>query len=417
MQFFTQLSIEKGKTSFELEKEEYQILTQKDVSIHNGKEKKPKLKGVIYLTSKRLAIIDYSKRKGFSTFLSIVKKTNLEKSTFSHSKVIINFGEDKFVTFSFKSNATKFAEKLVETLSNKTWVPKIVKEEKEVTSKDVTPKFGIEFLLQRENQERDSEKKLLTQAFTDLDALMKNAQKMVNIAEKFAYALHKGETDGGKQETDEFNSILIEIGMVDPVTKETSGDIYYDELSRQVASFLEKVLPKTGGMISLADAYCLFNRARGTELISPDDLLKACQLFQKLGASMDLRKFDSGVIVIQSKSNNDEANCKTIIHLIQKNGPISPFELAKKLKISINLAKEQLLNAESNLFLCRDETIEGLYFYENFFLNENVDNLDQKNLSINENIPKEKKETSKKETSKKETFVTINGEDDEWQFV
>jgi hypothetical protein len=42
---------------------------------------------------------------------------------------------------------------------------------------------------------------------------------------------------------------------------------------------------ETGGMMALTDVYCLFNRARGTELVSPHDLLHACELFEdeKLG--------------------------------------------------------------------------------------------------------------------------------------
>lgn len=52
------------------------------------------------------------------------------------------------------------------------------------------------------------------------------------------------------------------------------GARYHTELSRQLADFLEGPLARCGGMISLPDVYCLFNRARGTELVSPDDLLQ-----------------------------------------------------------------------------------------------------------------------------------------------
>jgi EAP30/Vps36 family len=42
----------------------------------------------------------------------------------------------------------------------------------------------------------------------------------------------------------------------------------------QLADFLRVPLERAGGMMTLPDVYCLFNRARGTELISPDDLLQ-----------------------------------------------------------------------------------------------------------------------------------------------
>lgn len=42
----------------------------------------------------------------------------------------------------------------------------------------------------------------------------------------------------------------------------------------QLADFLRPRLERSGGLLPMPDAYCLFNRARGTELVSPDDLLQ-----------------------------------------------------------------------------------------------------------------------------------------------
>ena len=40
-------------------------------------------------------------------------------------------------------------------------------------------------------------------------------------------------------------------------------------------------------MLSVSDVYCLYNRARGMELVSPDDVVTACQMFTSL--SLPLR--------------------------------------------------------------------------------------------------------------------------------
>lgn len=45
----------------------------------------------------------------------------------------------------------------------------------------------------------------------------------------------------------------------------------------QLAEFLLVPLERAGGMMTLPDVFCLFNRARGTELVSPDDLLQVPQ--------------------------------------------------------------------------------------------------------------------------------------------
>ena len=74
----------------------------------------------------------------------------------------------------------------------------------------------------------------------------------------------------------------------------------------QLADFLAPRINKAGGMMPLPDVYCLFNRARGAELISPDDLLTAAKLLSPMGAQLTFRQFASGVLVVQSAAHSDE---------------------------------------------------------------------------------------------------------------
>ena len=60
----------------------------------------------------------------------------------------------------------------------------------------------------------------------------------------------------------------------------------------------------TRHFLTLMDRY---NRARGTELLSPDDLLCACEHLTELDVGMQLKRFESGVLVIQDKAQSDEA--------------------------------------------------------------------------------------------------------------
>lgn len=57
-------------------------------------------------------------------------------------------------------------------------------------------------------------------------------------------------------------------------------------------------------MMSLADVYCRVNRARGLELLSPEDLLTAAQMMEGLNLPLRLHRFDSGVMVLQLTSHN-----------------------------------------------------------------------------------------------------------------
>lgn len=118
--------------------------------------------------------------------------------------------------------------------------------------------------------------------------------------------------------------------------------------------------------MSLADVYCRVNRARGLELLSPEDLLNACQLLKE---PMKLRNFPSGAMVLQLESQDDELTASDTFDLVIKSMSLAVEDLAKLRSISLLLAKERLLAAERLGKLCRDHSLEGLRFYPNFILN------------------------------------------------
>jgi len=84
-----------------------------------------------------------------------------------------------------------------------------------------------------------------------------------------------------------------------------------------------------------------------------------------------LRKFDSGVKVIQTKTHSDEEVFARISSLAQKPDAlqkgISPSDAAFTLGIAPALAKEHLLNAENKGLLCRDVSPDGFRFFVNLF--------------------------------------------------
>lgn len=83
------------------------------------------------------------------------------------------------------------------------------------------------------------------------------------------------------------------------------------------------------------------------ELISPKDLHTACTLFSDLNLPLRLRKFDSGLLVIQTMARySDDEVSETISARIRRLPPgagLSAVELASAIQISVALAQEQLL--------------------------------------------------------------------------
>ncbi|KAG8484735.1 hypothetical protein CXB51_023905 [Gossypium anomalum] len=192
------------------------------------------------------------------------------------------------------------------------------------------------------------EQEIMLSGFKSKAKEMKKMRQMLLSGTSSQTSGTNDEDMGSKEEMQDW---LLSVGIISPVTKESAGALYHQQLSRQLADFVRIPLERAGGMINLIDAYCLFNRARGTELISPDDMLQACSLWEKFDVPVMLRKFDSGVMVIQNKSHSDEEVFARIKSLVTKPEALrtgmSPTDAAMTLGIAPAMAKEHLLTAES----------------------------------------------------------------------
>ncbi|KXJ19499.1 Vacuolar protein-sorting-associated protein 36 [Exaiptasia diaphana] len=133
------------------------------------------------------------------------------------------------------------------------------------------------------------------------------------------------------------------MGIDNPVTRETvgTGANYHNELAKELGRFLDNIIQDEGGMMALTDVYCRFNRARGMELVSPEDLINASKLFETLKIPLRLRRFESGVLVIQSISHSDEEVIRKTKQLLDDKGSLTADELASVVAVSVMLAKER----------------------------------------------------------------------------
>jgi len=138
--------------------------------------------------------------------------------------------------------------------------------------------------------------------------------------------------------------------------------------------------------MSLIDLWQVFNRRRnGIELVSPLDFEKAANMWDALHLPIRLRRFRSGLLVVQERNRTDE---KTIAGLLAwLRDPQLTFtqadsypnarsfgrgataqEAAERFGWSIGVATEELEMAEESGVLCRDQCLDGTRFWENHFL-------------------------------------------------
>ncbi|XP_069856216.1 vacuolar protein-sorting-associated protein 36 isoform X2 [Dipodomys merriami] len=228
---------------------------------------------------------------------------------------------------------------------------------------------GIERKLEEKRKETD---KNISEAFEDLSKLMIKAKEMVELSKSIANKIKEKQGDVTEDETIRFKSYLLSMGIANPVTRETygSGTQYHMQLAKQLAGILQSPLEERGGIMSLTEVYCLVNRARGMELLSPEDLVNACKMLEALKLPLRLRVFDSGVMVIELQSHKEEEMVASALETVSEKGSLTSEEFAKLVGMSVLLAKERLLLAEKMGHLCRDDSVEGLRFYPNLFMTQ-----------------------------------------------
>ena len=103
---------------------------------------------------------------------------------------------------------------------------------------------------------------------------------MVAIAEQIKAKLARKELNSESEEMKEIQAVMFNMGIAtdfsSQVSKNTTGKNYHAELAIEIEKFLSSVIDKFGGVIGMIDLYCMYNRARGTDFISPEDLNLAC---------------------------------------------------------------------------------------------------------------------------------------------
>lgn len=247
-------------------------------------------------------------------------------------------------------------------------------------------KVGVDAVLSASQNRHQQAAHLTDTAFAgDAETLLKEATELVQIIHKYVATLDRETVDSSnsnnndnsssKADTDRLVSLLQDMGMTSALKKAdykggTAAAAYYDQTARQLADFVRPKLAVVP-VLTLTDVYCLFNRARGSHLLSPEDLLTALEHLQTLNLGFSVVTFpDSGLKVLQDDSRtNDKIRAETFLNICrQHEGYVTALTVSKECRISAVLATEQLLAAERAEYLVRDETMEAIRFYPNRFV-------------------------------------------------
>lgn len=212
--------------------------------------------------------------------------------------------------------------------------------------------------------------KNISVAFQDLNQLMNKAQQMAVLSRSIASKLKEHGSQVTNDETVLFKSYLMELGIEQQVDLGTSAgsskQSYQIDLAKKIESVVIPVMRDfKKDQITLSDAYCIFNRAKGVDLVSPHDITEACNHLTEL----KLVRYPSGLVVLQSKWFNEDSYRQQLLKLVEENTFLTAVKLSQIQCLPIQLAHHRLSQCEETGLLCRDISVEGLRFYPNYLLN------------------------------------------------
>jgi len=235
--------------------------------------------------------------------------------------------------------------------------------------------LGIERAMEAKHQ---ATRETISLAFEDMKQLISQAKQMVQLAHNIAERMKEQGSDMTADETSNFRSCLLSLGIDDPVTRDAVGSTseYHKKLASEICTALQPAVKEAGGVMLLSEVYCRINRARGMQLLSPEDLANACSLMERNNLPLTLEKFDSGVQVLQLSSLNTEALVKETCEILEEYcgsfeakrwRGMSAGELSRHAHLPLLLARERLALCERRGAALRDESSEGIHFYPNYF--------------------------------------------------
>lgn len=268
---------------------------------------------------------------------------------------------------------------------------------------DAIVQGGVAAALARHEDKMRANANISDQGLQDIETLKQDAQALVTLAKRMSA---KAEVES------EVKDLLKEYGLFEEQKTAISEKAAEKDLAHlacspnDVAKVCERALKSTGGsagsvgMMLVHDLYCLFNRLRGTDIVAPGDLMETLAVCGKNNQKYPIfvHKLQNGSKVVmlremwggsvedetgEEKDGKDnlskpkspqkslgERLGERIVSMIDEHGPLSAQKLAELWNISVALAALQLKEAEltKSPKVCRDDSIEGLFFYRNFFI-------------------------------------------------
>ncbi|CAN8076484.1 unnamed protein product [Agarophyton chilense] len=340
----------------------------------HDKKSTPFVKGLLNVTTHRIVWTDGRRTQAISAKLSSLpfSSPTEDKSSPLRARILLRYGRGVRVLFESKTGAhdrDRCISAVTGACTRKEWDRIAEQKAKEALERErmgdyVSRRAGLSGVQDRVRMQNLERREAINSGFSSIDKLREQAGDLMKIAGLFRTKESSGEDN-------ELLSMMAEMGIESPVTKELTGGnvaVYREELSRQLLGFLRMAVLRVGGMMTLTDAYWVTMRNRATtELVSPEDFRAACEAIGRMKAGVQLRRLESGVLALWIDSSKDSTGAQSLLDMVMKENSITALDVVRKRHIAVQRALAMLKEAEALGYLARDETTDGLRFFANGF--------------------------------------------------
>lgn len=289
-------------------------------------------------------------------------------STAALGELFIVFGKDQ------ARLRDDFATALSKALTRQEWEHDDQRSKVVRRAPGTTRRVGVDAIISSNNMRHQQAAKLTDTAFTgDVETLLKEAKELVLIINKYVATLDREKETNQDEDTRQLMDLLQNMGMTSALSKadyKGREDAYLDQVARELADFMRPRFSPTQPVLTLTDVYCLFNRARGSHLLSPEDIVNAAMRCRELHLGLSVTTFPSGLKVFQDDRWADPAMVAGRLEQLLADGKytsLTAMDVSRAWHVSAVLATEQLQAVERAGHLVRDETLESIRFYPNRF--------------------------------------------------
>jgi len=330
---------------------------------------------LVQITSHRIVLFQTIQglRQGRYLHHSQIINVSEESAYFKSPKILLNTAALGDLLLVFPKDKSKLRDDCIEllkkALSRQEWEHRSNTEAVQAVARR---RVGVDAILTQNALRHQQAAKLTDTAFTgDAETLLREAKDLVKVITKYVATLDRQqETD---PETTQLVDMLQNMGMTSALSKanfEGKSSAYIDTVARELADFMRPRFSEQVPVYTLTDVYCLFNRARGSHLLSPEDITLAAKRCRGLRLGLSVSTFPSGLMVLQYDELAGPAKLQPRLRKLLKTlatDSLTAMDLSRQWKISAVLAAEQLESVEKTGYLVRDETLESLRFYLNRF--------------------------------------------------